>query len=305
VFMKKVFLLLLVLSLTCGLVAAQEMSYPTVTRSVTSYDSYLFSGNQSSQISSLSLQWEKTEYATYTLEITMTLRNGGSGVLTLWGGMGLPGQAMFWFPQSDWCDYEIEGDFLWPTYRNGRSYDLPEIVWINGDGSGNTNTLVFMELDRQGNPSDVFATIQCNNTLFPSSAASASAPATSSPATSSPRASTPAQTVPTTPAPTTPAPAPTTPAATAYPAVLTGNLYSYDTGDGSPLTADFFEIDACDVYGLTCPYDYDPSSGRGIIYDPTAPATAWFSFVVNRSGSVLTFYQTPNFSGTAVPMRKQ
>jgi hypothetical protein len=99
-------------------------------------------------------------------------------------------------------------------------------------------------------------------------------------------------------APAAPAPA-AAPAAATHPESLAGTHYVDSVGAG--LELDFFDVDAMEIYGLTCPYSYSAATGKGIIYDPTSPTTEFFTFDVNASGSMLTFYQ----EGKGVPMRRQ
>jgi hypothetical protein len=108
-----------------------------------------------------------------------------------------------------------------------------------------------------------------------------------------------------------PAPAaePAAPATPAYPVSIAGNVYLDKTAN-SGLGVDFFDVDACDVTTgpettISCPYVYDAKTGKGNIMDPLSPATPWFAFQMNASGSVMSFFQDASGTGAAIPMRKQ
>ena len=138
---------------------------------VTNYTGFLFNHeNRAANFSSVDLEWGIERIGRnelHTLKMTFNWRNGSRGSLTLYGGHGALGDAVFWYPHSYVGDFLIEGNFLWPTDSNGRPYSLPQAVWINGRRNGQVNSIVFIVTDSNGNPADVFFIIELDRSFFP------------------------------------------------------------------------------------------------------------------------------------------
>jgi hypothetical protein len=80
--------------------------------------------------------------------------------------------------------------------------------------------------------------------------------------------------------------------------------YYVDVADGKKLTLEFTKADTLELLGkLTCAYSYDPSTGKGIIYDPASAGTSktWGTFsLTTPSGSMMTLV----IDGSDAPMKQ-